>query len=353
MECGIIGLPGVGKTALFRALTGAQVEGYSEKPHVGVAQIPEPRLETIASHITTKRVIPATLGLVDIPGVPIGADAKRVNSFLEHVRQVDALCHVVRAADFNGLGPPDPGKDVEALETELVLADLVVAESARDRAARNARSGEKDAKDRLALLELVVPVLEDGRPLRVIESELDDAQRAIVRSYGLVTAKPALLVANVGEDDVDGSSAAAQAVRAQAEARGGESVVVCAALEAELAELAPADRVEMLASLGLAEPAIGPLARALTRLLGLTYFFTAGDKEVRAWIIPDGATAPEAAGAIHSDIQRGFIRAECYHVDDLVELKSEKSIREKGRLRSEGKGYRMREGDVVHFLFNV
>jgi GTP-binding protein YchF len=349
----MIGLPGSGKTCLFRALTGAEAAGYTDKPHLGVATIPDPRLEVIASFITTKKVVPATIQLVDIPGLPVGAEAHRLNSFLEHVRQVDALIEVVRAADYGGLGTPDPARDIDQLDTELVLADLVVAESARDRAARPARAGDADARERLALLERVYPVLEEGRPVRTMVDDLSEAERKILRSYGLISAKPVLYVANVAEDDIDGGSDAARAVVAHAEATGGQAVAVCAELEAELSELEPDDRPEMLESMGLAEPAIGPLARAANELLGLTCFYTAGDKEVRAWIISAGATAPQAAGAVHSDIERGFIRAECYKVDELVEHKSEKAIRDAGRLRSEGKHYELQDGDVVHFLFNV
>ncbi|MBT8486028.1 MAG: redox-regulated ATPase YchF [Phycisphaerales bacterium] len=348
MEVGIVGLPGVGKSTLFQALTGQVVEAFAEKTNVGMANVPDPRLGRIAEYVTTRKVIPATLKLVDIPGVPVGGDTKKLNRFLEQIRQVDAICHVVRCFD-PGTGAPAPASDIEKMETELVLADLVVAESAREKATRNARSGEREAKERLALLEKLVTHLEEGKAVAT-ETEWTDAEAALIRSYGLITAKPIVYVANVAEE---ADPAVADAVSKHADAVGSVAVPLCARLEAELAELDEADRGEMLESLGLAEPAIGPLARAAHRVLGLTTFYTAGDKEVRAWTIPLGAVAPEAAGAIHSDIQRGFIRAECYGVDDLFELHSEKAIREAGRLRSEGKHYEMQEGDVVHFLFNV
>ena len=351
MDVGIVGLPGAGKTCLFKALTGVDVSGFSDKPNVGVANVPDPRLGVIAGFITTRKVIPATIRLVDIHGVPPGSDAKKLSGFLEHVRQVDAVCQVVRCFD-DGTGTIDAAGDIDRMDTELVLADLVVAESARDKATRTARSGEKEAKDRLAILETVIPALEDGTPIRAIES-FSAADRALLRSYGFITAKPVLLVANVGEDDVAGAGEASAAVRARAEAISSACVVLCASLEAELAELEEADRNEMLESLGLAEPAIGPLARGANSILGLTTFYTAGDKEVRAWPIPVGATAPQAAGAVHSDIERGFIRAECYHIDDLVKHHTEKAIKEAGHLRVEGKSYVMQDGDVVHFLFNV
>ena len=280
------------------------------------------------------------------------ATASRLNAILSNIRQVDAILHVVRCADFNGLGAPNPAADIETLDTELVLADLVVVEGAIEKATRTARSGDKEAKDRLALCERLKDVLEEGRSIRSMD-DLSEMDHRLLKSYGMMSAKPVLYVANVGEEDVDGSSEAAQAVGAIAEASGGRAVSVSCGIEAELVELEGDDRQEMLESLGLAEPAIGPLARAARDLLGLTCFYTAGEKEVRAWTTPIGATAPEAAGAIHTDIQRGFIRAECYSVDELVQYKSEKAIKDAGKLRSEGKTYHMQDGDVVHFLFNV
>jgi GTP-binding protein YchF len=238
------------------------------------------------------------------------------------------------------------------MDTELVIADLVVAEGAKDKAQRTARSGDRDGKSRLAVLERVAEVLGEERAIRTVPDWSDEDSR-VLASYGFISALPVLYVANVSEDDLQGETAEVAAVRAIAESRAGGFVAVCAKLEAELAELEDADRDEMLQSLGLTEPAIGLLARTAHSVLGLTTFYTAGEKEVRAWTIRLGASAPDAAGAIHSDIQRGFIRAECYGVDDLVALRSEKKIREAGKLRSEGKGYAMRDGDVVNFLFNV
>ena len=357
MECGIVGLPGVGKSCLFAALTGAAAGtagGGGFKANIGVAHIPDPRLPLIASFITTKKIVPATMQFVDIPGVAQGnrgpAEAGKVNAFLSHVRQVDAICQVVRCFGLPGSNL-DPVRDMDALETELILADLQVAESAMDKAARTARTGDAEAKARVAALQKLIGRLNEGMPARSATWTKDE--QSILRSLGVITAKPVLYVANVGEDDLRGGSAAARAVSTAAAERAGECVALCAKLEAELAELGDADRQEMLESLGLAEPAIGPLARAAFRLLGLASFYTAGEKEVRAWSIPIGATAPDAAGAIHSDIQRGFIRAECFNVDDLVQFKSEKAIREAGKLRSEGRNYHLQDGDVVHFLFNV
>ena len=350
MEIGLVGLPGCGKTTLFSSLTGKQVGGYSEKPNLGVANIPDPRLGIISQFIPPQKIVPATLKLVDIPGVPPGSDAKKLNGFLEHVRQVDAVCHVVRCFD-EGM-PVDALGDIERMDTELILADLMVAESATDKTTRTARSGDKEARQRLEVLGKVSELLNETTPIRQ-RDDWTDSERKILKSYGFITAKPVLFVANVDESDVAGDSDHPRKVKQLAKSTGAGTVVVSAKLEAELAELDDADRDEMLESLGLSEPAIGPLARGASDVLGLTSFYTAGEKEVRAWSIPIGASAKEAAGSIHSDMERGFIRAECYHVDDLVNFKTEKAIREAGKLRSEGKGYVMQDGDVVHFLFNV
>ncbi len=344
MECGLIGMQGVGKTTLFQALTAhaVPVQPGGMKPNVGIAPMPDARLERIAEFIPPEKVIPATVQIVDIPGVPSGGGASSLNQVLAHIRTVDALAQVVNC--WNGEG----ASEVEAMRAELILADLVVAEGAIDKARRTARSGEADAKLRLAVLEQIVSLLEDEQPVR--SGQWGEAEAAVLKSYGFMTAKPVMLVANVGEDAVGQDSAAA----AVQEVADGEPVVaVCAAIESEIAELEEGDRSDMLASMGIERPAIGVLAAAINELLGLSTFYTAGEKEVRAWSIPRGASAPEAAGAIHSDLQRGFIRAECYHCDDLFELGNEKSIKEAGKLRSEGKGYSMQDGDVVHFLFNV
>lgn len=362
MEVGLVGLPQVGKTSLFAALAGSAAvaahSGGGIKPNLATAPIPDPRLQAITTFIPTKKVVNATIQLVDVPGLSLGAGEGKstANAFLSHVRQVDAVCHVVRCFDNPSVAHVketiDPARDIDLLDVELAFADLAVVEGGLDKAARAARGNDADAKARLALLEKAQPVLTDFRPLRSA-GPWTKPEQLILRGYGLITAKPVLYVANVGEDDLAGASAHAKAVERVARERGGQFVALCAKLESELAEFDDVGRTEMLASLGLAEPAIGPLARALNQLLGLSVFYTAGEKEVRAWVIPQGATAPEAAGAIHSDIQRGFIRAETYGFDDLARLKSEKAIKEAGKMRSEGKAYVMRDGDVVHFLFNV
>ena len=354
MECGIIGLPGCGKTALFCALTGtvaSALPGGGVKPHIGVAQIPDPRLDIIAKYISTRKIVPATIQFVDLPGVPADAGAARANAFLSHARQVEAICHVVDCfSEATSAATVD--KDIDSLQVELILADLQVAESSLHKTERPIRAGDKVAKARAALLLKVLDRLNDGRPIPPL-AQWPTPEQKMLKSYGMITAKPILYVANVAENDLDGSSEAAKAVVRHAQSRGAAAVVICAALEAELAELDEADRAEMLGSLGLTESAIGPLARAVNEVLGLTSFYTASDKEIRAWTIPAGVTAPEAAGVIHSDLQRGFIRAECFAVDDLERHHDEKAIRAAGKLRSEGKHYQVQDGEVIHFLFNV
>ena len=346
MECGIIGLQSVGKTTLFTALTAhsVAVQVGSMKPNMGIAAIPDPRLNRINEFIVAKKVIPATLQVVDLPGVPSGGS--NLNAVLAHIRNVDALCQVVKCYD-----DCSPENDIAAMDSELIVADMVVVEGAIDKADRTAKHGDKEAQKRVDVLSRVNALLEEEKPAR--EGEWDESDLAILKSYGIMTSKPMLYVANVSEDDVHGESEGAKYVATYAQENGGQSVTVCATLESEIAELDVPDQAEMLESMELVEPAVGPLARALNTLLGLSTFYTAGEKEVRAWPIPKNAPAPQAAGVIHSDIERGFIRAECFHVDDLFELTSEKAIKEAGKLRSEGKNYSMQDGDVVNFLFNV
>ncbi len=361
MEVGLVGLPSVGKTCLLTALAGTSAAaggGGAMKALVAVAQIPDPRLNKIAELVPTKKLTPASIRIVDIPGLTRGTSEGKggAGQFLSAVREVDAICHVVRCFDDPSVAHVDetinPARDIDTIDTELVLADLVVVEGAIDKASRSARGNDADAKMRLAVLEKARPLLEEGQALR-LNSSWSKEEAAVLRGYGLITAKPVLYVANVGENDLAGISTEARQVHDIAAKAGGIAVSLCAKLEGEIAELDEGDRQEMLNSLGLAEPAIGPLARALNSLLGLSVFYTAGEKEVRAWVIPIGAAAPEAAGAIHSDIQRGFIRAEIFAFDDLVQFKSEKAIKDAGKLRSEGKSYVMRDGDIAHFLFNV
>ncbi len=363
MEAGIVGLPNVGKSTLFNALTSstaAQSANYpfcTIEPNEGIVSVPDARLNRITEFIPPQKVIPAILKLVDIAGIVKGASEGEGlgNKFLSHIREVDAILQVVRCfidEDVTHVGGGvNPLSDIEVIEMELMLADMQTLENSLPKAQRSAKSGDKDAKLRAVVMEKCQQIVNAGTPLR--SAEFTDEERSVIRAIGLMTAKPILFVANVAEDDLDGRSPLVEQVRRYAAEHGASVVPVCAKLEAELAELDEADRQEMLESVGLTEPALGPLARATYKTLGLQSYFTAGEKEVRAWTIPIGATAPQAAGVIHSDFERGFIRCEVYTLPDLETYKTEKDIRAAGKLRVEGKTYVMQDGDICHFLFNV
>lgn len=363
MRAGIVGLPNVGKSTLFNALTSskaAQSANYpfcTIEPNEGVISVPDPRLDRIRKYIPPQKLIPAALRLVDIAGIVKGASEGEGlgNKFLSHIREVDAILQVVRCFEDPNVvhvaGAVDPISDIETIEVELMLADMQTLENALPRAQRTARSGDKDAKLRVEAIQKCLDHLAKDEPLRKLE--LEPAEAAAISSFGLMTAKPILYVANVDENDLLGESPLAQKVREHAEKTGAGMVPICAKLEAEIAELDEPDRSDMLAASGLEEPALAALVREAYRLLGLQSYFTAGEKEIRAWTIPVGATAPQAAGVIHTDFEKGFIRAEVYTLDDLETHKSEKEIRAAGKLRLEGKNYVVQDGDICHFLFNV
>jgi GTP-binding protein YchF len=367
MEAGIVGLPNVGKSTLFNALTAAKALAANYpfatiEPNVGVVPIPDPRLATINTFQITEKVIPAALRLVDIAGIVKGASEGEGlgNKFLSHIREVDAIIQVVRCFTkapggediVHVAGTVDPVRDIDTVNTELILADLESVDQALSKAERAAKSREAEAVARYELLKKIQPVLASGKPARTVVID-DPEQKKQFKSLGLLTSKKVMYVMNVDEDDLEGKGPAAMRVREAAERDGAEVVPVCAKIEAELAELPEAERAEMLAALGASEPALARLARGAYHLLGLQSFYTSGPKEIRAWTIPIGATAPQAAGVIHTDFEKGFIRAEIYSVADLEKHKSEKTIKEAGKLRVEGKSYVMQDGDVCHFLFNT
>lgn len=363
MEAGIVGLPNVGKSTLFNALTlsqAAQSENYpfcTIEPNEGIVSVPDERLHRITKYIVPQKVIPATLKLVDIAGIVKGASEGEGlgNKFLSHIREVDAILQVVRCFEDSDVvhvsGKVNPLSDIMTIETELMLSDMQTLENAMQKVVKKAKAQDKDAKRQLETIKKCAEQLSNDKPLRQLD--LNPLELGDVRSFGLLTAKPILFVANVDENDLEGSSPLVASVREHAEKVGAQVVPICAKLEAEIAELDEEDRAETLESLGLEEPALATLARAAYKTLGLQSYFTAGEKEVRAWTVPIGATAPQGAGVIHTDFERGFIRAEVFSLEDLEEHADEKTLRQVGKLRVEGKDYRLQDGDICHFLFNV
>lgn len=361
IKCGIVGLPNVGKSTLFNALTkaGIQAENYpfcTIEPNVGIVPVPDPRLNKLSAIVDPEKVLPTTIEFVDIAGLVAGASKGEGlgNKFLANIRETDAIANVVRCFEDDDVvhvaGKVDPINDIEVINTELALADMDSVEKAIHKTAKVAKSGDKEAKAKLALFEQVRAQLDEGKLVRAMG--LDDDQKLMLRELFLLTIKPAMYIANVSEDGFE-NNPLLDKVREYAAQEDAPVVPVCAAIESEMVELDDEEKQDFLNEMGLEEPGLNRVIRAGYELLGLQTYFTAGKKEVRAWTVKRGATAPQAAGVIHTDFQKGFIRAEVTAYDEYIQYNGEQGAKEAGKLRLEGKEYIVQDGDVMHFRFNV